>query len=74
MIRLERTRQEPHGLGEIKALTSKIYVFLALEPFGQWPTGRNRLVCMCVYRQSEAVSQGRAASSLCHPLPLNLYF
>ena len=48
MIRLERTRQEPHGLGEIKALTSEMYVFLASEPFGRWPTGRNRLVCVCV--------------------------
>ncbi|KAH7169828.1 uncharacterized protein B0J16DRAFT_359145 [Fusarium flagelliforme] len=27
MIRLERTRQEPHGLGEIKALTSEMHVF-----------------------------------------------
>jgi hypothetical protein len=50
MIRLERTRQEPHGLGEIKELTSRMYVFLASEPFGRWPTGRNRLVCVCVYR------------------------
>jgi len=48
MIRLERTRQEPHGLGEIKALTSEMYVFLASEPFGRWPIGRNRLVCVCV--------------------------
>jgi hypothetical protein len=28
MTKLERTRQEPHGLGEIKATTSEMYVFL----------------------------------------------
>jgi hypothetical protein len=29
MARLERTRQEPHGLSEIKAITSEKYIFLA---------------------------------------------
>jgi hypothetical protein len=48
MARLERTRQDFHGLSESKAKTREIYVILASEPFGRWPTGRNRLVCVCV--------------------------
>jgi len=34
MTRLERTRQESHGLGEIKAITSEMYVFLARRALG----------------------------------------
>jgi hypothetical protein len=48
MIRLERTRRDSHGLSESKAKTREMYVILASEPFGRWPTGRNRLVCVCV--------------------------
>jgi hypothetical protein len=44
MTRLEGTRRELYGLGESKAITSELYVSLAAEPIGRWPTGRNRLV------------------------------
>jgi hypothetical protein len=44
MTRLEGTRRDPHGLDESKAITSEVYVPLASEPIGRWPTGRSRLV------------------------------
>jgi hypothetical protein len=44
MTGLEGTRQDSHGLDESKAITSGVYVPLASEPIGRWPTGRNRLV------------------------------
>jgi hypothetical protein len=47
MTRLERIRQDSHGLGESKAITSEVYTPLASEPIGLWPTGRNRLVLYC---------------------------
>ena len=65
MIRLERTRQEPHGLGEIKALTSEMYVFLASEPFGRWPTGRNRLVCVTTRVPVELLRPERRQNPKC---------
>jgi hypothetical protein len=47
MTGLEGTRRESYGLNESKAITSEVYVPLALEPIGRWPTGRNRLVLYC---------------------------
>jgi hypothetical protein len=47
MTRLERIRRDSHGLDESKAITSEVYVPLASEPIGRWPTGRNRLVLYC---------------------------
>jgi hypothetical protein len=41
---LEGTRRESYGLDESKAITSEVYIPLASEPIGRWPTGRNRLV------------------------------
>jgi hypothetical protein len=41
---LERIWRDSHGLDESKAITSEVYVPLASEPIGRWPTGRNRLV------------------------------
>jgi hypothetical protein len=48
MTRLERIRRDSHGLDESKAITSEVYVPLASEPIGPWPTGRNRLVLYCI--------------------------
>lgn len=48
ITRLEGTRRDLCGLGESKTITSEVYVSLASEPFGRWPTGRNRFVCVCV--------------------------
>jgi hypothetical protein len=50
MTRLGGIRRKLYGLGESKAMTSEVQVSLASEPFGRWPTGRNRLarVCVCV--------------------------
>jgi hypothetical protein len=48
MTRLERIRRDSHGLDESKAITSEVYVPLASEPIGRWPTGRNRLVLYCI--------------------------
>jgi hypothetical protein len=49
MTRLERIRRDSYGLGESKTRTRELYVIVASEPFGRWPTGRNRLVYVCVY-------------------------
>jgi hypothetical protein len=48
MTRLERIRRDSYGLDESKVITSEVYVPLALEPIGHWPTGRNRLVLYCI--------------------------
>jgi len=48
MIRLEGTRRGLYVLGESKAVTSEVHVSLDSEPFGRWPTRRNRLVCVNV--------------------------
>jgi hypothetical protein len=41
---LEGVRRESYRLDEEKAITSVVYVSLALEPIRRWPTGRNRLL------------------------------
>jgi hypothetical protein len=58
MTGLEGTRRESYGLDESKAITSEMYVSLASEPFGRWPTGRNRLVLYCIC-YGKAASDGQ---------------
>jgi hypothetical protein len=48
MTGLEGTRRESYGLDESEAIISEVYVSLASEPIGRWPTGRNRLVLYCI--------------------------
>lgn len=47
MTRLERTRQEPHGLGEIKAIPSEMYVFF-LAPRALWTMAYRGVIDLCV--------------------------
>jgi hypothetical protein len=49
MTRLEGIRRESYGLDESKAIPSEVYVSLASEPIGRWPTGRHKLV-LSIYR------------------------
>jgi hypothetical protein len=57
MTRLERTRQEPYGLGDSKVIASEMYVFFSTQsPLGNDLPGVIGLrVCVCDYQVTQCI-------------------